>query len=242
MAIVPTDEQRRCANYSDDEWQVSIDRGHVTISKASQREPDTGPALPFVPPKGDALRGRRHTLAFAGGYLVGSDAGEWGGSLSWFASDGSQRQVLGDVNVHGLVALAPDLAMALEGLAHMSIDEGAVQWIERAGTKLDASKKTPLPGAPGAFVAADDGAYVLTTSDLVKVTKARDVRVVQPVRTGGLYPDSMAIDATGALWVGMRQFVLRLTPHQDRYTETWFVPEACQQMEIADLECHCRGR
>lgn len=242
VTIVPTDEQRQCANRADDEWEVAIDsHGSVVVTKATQREPDTGPALPFEPKGPPEFRGRRHTLAFGNGYLVGFDAGEWGGSLSWFAKDGSGQESLGKSNVHGLVALGPKLAVSLEGLAHLSINEGVVRWIDLGGGKSSATKTTPLPDEPEAFASAADGSvYVLTWTSLVKITSDRRVRVVQPLRTEALYAGSMAIDTSGVLWIGMRQFVVRLTPDGDRFRETWLVRENCQRMQTVDLTCVCR--
>jgi len=139
-----------------------------------------------------------------------------------------------------MVQLGPDLAVSLEGLAHLSINEGAVRWIERSGKTFQAAKTTPLPDAPHTLAKAADGSiYVLTWSSLVKVTADRHVDVVQKIETDGLYANSMAIDGAGALWIGMRQFVLRLTPSGTRFTETWFVRESCQHMQIVDMDCVC---
>jgi hypothetical protein len=240
VPIEVTDEVRRCANYARDEWRVGLDsHGEITVTDSKQHESDTGRPLPFEPKPGE-VRGRRHTLEFATGYLVGFDAGEWGGSLTWYHRDGSRAQKLGDENVHGLVVLEPDLAISLEGLAHLSINEGAVRWIEKSGATVKAAKPTPLPDEPRTFAQTKTGeVYVLTGSSLVKITPDRRVEVVQPVNTGGLYADSMTIDASDSLWVGMRRFVLRLTPAGNKYTETWFVKQDCQHMIKGDLDCIC---
>ena len=244
VPIQPSEERRRCANYSRDEWRISIDGGAVSIAKASTREPNSGPKLPFALPPQPELRGRRHVLAAGDGFLVGFDAGEWGGALYWFGKDGAGQQKLASENVRGLVALGPDTALAIEGLAHLSMSEGRVRWLERRGGAgaFRAAAQTPLPDAPQAHVAVPGGAvYLLTTSSLVRVTPDRRVTVVQPVETYGLYPDSMAIDPGGALWIGMRQLVLRLLPARDRFTETWLVREDCQRAEQVNLDCFCRG-
>lgn len=240
VPITLTDEIRSCGNYAADEWLVGLDsHGEITATESKQREADTGPPLPFEP-KPPNVRGRRHTLELGNGYLVGFDGGEWGGSLTWYHHDGSGAQKLGDENVHGLVVLEPDLAISLEGLAHMGINEGAVRWIEPFGATVKAAKPTPLPDAPQTFTKTRAGeVYVLTSSSLVKITPDRRVEVVQPVNTGALYPDSMTIDAGGSLWLGMRRFVLRLMPDGDKYTETWFVKQDCQRMIKKDMDCIC---
>ncbi len=241
VAFEPSEERLRCANHSRDEWRISIEQGAPRIAKAARSEPDTGPPLPFALPKHPDFRGRRHTLAFAGGFLVGFDAGEWGGALFWFAADGSRHQGLVGQNVRGLVPLGADVALSIEGVAHLSISVGYVHRIERVQGAVTVTSATSLPEAPQAHVATADGVYILTTSSLVRLGHDLRHTVVQPVKTSGLYPDSMAIDASGALWIGMRQLVLRLSPQRDRFAETWLVREDCRHAEQVDLECVCRG-
>ena len=108
----PTEDDIHCANFSDEEWRIAVDDTGVRITLATEREPGSGPALPFALPK-DAARGRRHVLAVAGGFLVGTDAGEWRGALHWFSSDGGAHTQLANQNVHGLnVPLGADEVLA----------------------------------------------------------------------------------------------------------------------------------
>jgi hypothetical protein len=51
--------------------------------------------------------------------------------------------------------------------------------------------------------------------------------IMQPIDTTSLYPDSMAVDATGQLWIGMRHYVVRLTPAGARYTVAWLARGPC---------------
>lgn len=241
VPITLTDEVRSCANHANDEWLVDLDsHGAIRVRKHTQGDSDTRlPPLPFEP-KAGKVHGLRSAVELGNGYLVGFDAGEWGGSLTWYHRDGSGAQKLGDENVHGLVVLEPGLAISLEGLAHLSINDGAVRWIEQVGTSLKAAKRTPLPDEPRTFAQTKAGeVYVLTWSSLVKITADRRVEVVQPVNTEMLYADNMTIDAGGSLWVGMRRFVLRLMPSGNKYTETWFVKQDCQHMIQQDLDCIC---
>lgn len=241
VAIRPDAERLRCANHSRDEWRIEVDGGAVKIAKAAAPEPNTGPPLPFPLPKDPEMKGRRHVLAVGGGFLVGFDAGEWGGALYWFGKDGTGQRKLAGENVRGLVALGPDAAVAIEGLAHMGISEGRVRWLERRAGAFAAAGETPLPDAPQTHAVAGDTLHVLTTSSLVRIGRDRRVTVVQPVETPGLYPDSMAIDPGGALWIGMRQLVLRLAPEHGRFAETWLVREDCRRADLVDLDCVCRG-
>ena len=238
VAITPDDERLRCANYAQDEWQVAIENGVVTFTESKQHEPDSGPALPFTPKQQPATRGRKHVLAVSDGFLVGFDAGEWGGALYWFSKDGTSATKLADQNVHGLVAMAPDLVASIEGLSHLTMSEGNVRWIEHVGS-WRAGALTALDAGPSTFVAATDAIYVLTTHSLMRLGKDRKAVTIQPVQTAQMYPDSMAIDAAGELWIGMRQFVVRMAPNGDRFKQTWLVREACVHATVHGLECVC---
>lgn len=242
VPIEPDGDRLRCANYALDEWRVSIDAGALVFTESKNHEPDTGPALPFTPQQQTVTRGRRHVLAVPDGFLVGFDAGEWGGSLFWFSPDGAQQVKLADENVHGLVPMGPDLVGSIEGLSHLSLSEGNVRWIERSAAGWRAGAPTALDAGPSTFVAARDAIYVLTTKSLVRVGKDRKAVTIQPVRTAQMYPDSMLIDAAGELWLGMRQFVVRMTPVGTRYKETWLVREACVRATVRDLTCVCDGQ
>jgi hypothetical protein len=240
VAIEPDDERLRCANHADDEWQVAIQDGVVTFTEAKEREADTGPPLRFTPKHQLPTRPRQHVLAVSDGFLVGLDGGEWGGALYWYAADGATSVKLADENVRGLVAIGPDLVASIEGLSHIVSSEGNVRWIERAGTWRVAGAPTALDAAPSTFAATQDVIYVVTTASLVRVTHAdRKAKVIQPMRTSSLYPDSMASDDDGTLWIGMRQFVLRLVPNGDQFTPTWFVRATCLKARARDLTCVC---
>lgn len=240
--IDPTPEQLRCANWSKREWRVAIERGAIAITPATEREPNTGPALPFALPNQPEFRGRRHVLPVSGGFLVGLDAGEWGGSLHWFSANGQQHTKLAGENVRGLVAFG-DAVVSIEGLSHLSMSEGNARWLSLTGGAWHETALVPLDAGPETFAATKDAIYVLTLHSLVRLDHQRTATVIQPVEIGGLYPDSMTIDDAGRLWVGMRLFVLRLSPGATTFETTWLVPEGCRKMHMDDknLDCICDG-
>jgi hypothetical protein len=236
-----SEERRSCASQARDEWRVAIAKGAVKITQGERHLPDGGPELPFAVPRLPGTEGRRQVLALGGGFLVGFDAGAPGaGALYWFTGDGRRQQKLGDENVRGLVALGSEAVMAIEGL-DFGRSEGSVRWLERRRGAFVTTALTKLPDAPQGFVVTGASVYVLTTSTLVRIGRDRRISIVQPVRTSGLHPDSMEIDPSGALWVGMRQFVLRLTPEGGRFSETWLVRKDCRHAEPLDFDCVCRG-
>ncbi|MBI2394762.1 MAG: hypothetical protein HYV09_34655 [Deltaproteobacteria bacterium] len=243
MRIEPSHQRFLCATYANDVWHVAPDKGVVRLTREFGFEDGRGPPVPFVPQKFSQKfsgRGRRHALAIGGGFLVGVDIGEWGGGLYWFEADGTGERELGDENVHGLVALGPDEALSLEGLAH-EIPVGSVRWIQRHNGVFGTAAVTQLPGTPEVHVATAGVVFTLTSYSLVRLSEGRRVTVLQPLPGSRPRAQSMAADANGALWVGMRHFVLRLTPDGDRFTESWLVPKGCRRAELIDGECVCEG-
>src|SRR5262249_4106446 len=134
------------ANYSRQEWAVGASAGRVTVGPDNTRSNNTqdGPAwieIPFrlapspvgKPPKtipGKERAPRRRMVKVEDGYLLGQNAGEWGGDIWWFSPDGTKQYKVSDhqpvqffETKHGL--------LAVEGLAHMGISEGSVIRLRR---------------------------------------------------------------------------------------------------------------
>jgi HEAT repeats len=86
-------------------------------------------------------------LRVDGGWLAGSDRGEWGGELVWLGDDGL-RQTIRDGNITNLHRFG-DRIVAVSGLAHMMSNEGNLLTVERmASGSWRASVWRTLPGAP----------------------------------------------------------------------------------------------
>jgi S-formylglutathione hydrolase FrmB len=69
----------------------------------------------------------------------------------------------------------------------------------------------PLMESAEAITRVAKGDYlVVTTSQLLRVSLNKEVRVLIPDGGwGGLYPNSVAVDKHGDVYIGMRQFVIR---------------------------------
>lgn len=238
----PSEALLNCANRSRQEWRVSLHEGKVRIEPDDESRPGARQALPFkLSPKLFPTGGWSHSLAVKDGYFVGSDGGEWGGALYWFSSNGKKRRQLAKENVRGLVRSGPDEVFSLHGLNHLGERRGSVRWFKQgADGQWALSEEKPLDAGPQTFTATGDGAYVMTATSLTKVGPGRQVKVLAPVPTGQLYPNSLVVDAGGALWIGMRHFVLRLVPGEEKVTREWFVPSNCLQAAQGS-DCGCQA-
>jgi hypothetical protein len=236
----PSQELVGCANLSRREWRVSPGASGVRIEPEPEPEHNTGGRLPFALPKEIRAGGRRHVLPVADGFLVGFDAGEWGGALFWFSRDGKTWRQLSEENVRGLVPLGPGEVLALHGLNHLGLRRGAARWLMRdAQGRWTVSETKMLDAGPQTFVSTPEAVYVVTAESLTRLGRERQVSVLQPLPTAILYPNSMTVDPGGALWVGMRHFVLRLAPTRTGFSPEWLVPKGCTRVKLQGYECEC---
>ncbi len=267
----PDDAEKHCGNWAMREWHVTTSGNSVAISNNRVAAHDPLPSTISLRPNqvsqiGD--RGARHVLQVEDGWLVGFDDGEWDGSLWWFSSDGKTSKELegwsesawrsafakaahsGDYrdfpspgNVHALIK-TPHGILAFVGLAHMTLDEGAVFSVSRGSDGAwKAVKIATIEGEPEA-VAADSSGGVLVESNkgVSRVSDSGEVTELHAIDTIGLYANSIAETERGEIFLGMRQYVVQLEPVGSSYTEQWYAPRDCPTFVHTDeLSCSCVG-
>ena len=242
----------QCLGYAyDRDWVVS---GHEEV-EVTLREPlRTKWYLPFdlnlvemLPDAHDEIRDTTHvhTTRMGDGWLVGLNAGEWGGGLWWFDEAGQGRKLLGEKkNVNwfevcfGFVSLS-DRVLAMMGLDHQGYRSGRVVQVRFINSQLDVGVLTELGAAPRAWVTDSDSVLVLTHRGLHRVSASGEDDF------SGLttkYETSLVKLPSGLIYIGMRFFVLCLIPEGRGYRELWLVPEDCQRFEIRDYQCVCLGQ
>lgn len=246
----PSGEDLRCGNYSDKEWSVSLVGDELKVKGgASLLHADP---LPFEVSRGKDRVGRRSTAKVEDGWLVGFDAGEFGGGLWWYSSDGRESvrvsprsdspanpdDIYRAENVRGLVPVG-DKLLVLTGLDHLSGRSGRVFRAVQRDNRWELDPVGVLDASPAAWTLDGIRLLVLTGSGLWSVTMDAGVTQVHRSDIGGLYPNSLARGPDGALYVGMRRYVLRLDPAGDKWTETWLVSKECLRARIVGVECRC---
>jgi hypothetical protein len=95
-------------------------------------------------------------LKVHGGYVVGSDRGEWGGELAYLDNSG-KSVLLVEKNVHGIYHM-PFGVVAVAGLAHLTLNEGTLYLVKipESGSPTATPWKA-LPGAPERMGMLKDG-------------------------------------------------------------------------------------
>lgn len=228
-----------CAGFSKREWQVSPEGDGVKISSyqgGSVQDP-----LPFdIRPQDAAagLAGDRYVKRVNDGWLVGFDAGEFGGALWWFSVNGSKRRKLAEDNVAGFADSSLGV-LALVGLAHMGTDYGKVLLVrEGQEGNRPVEAMADLGSAPTAFaLESADSLMVATYDRIVRVLISGEVEQLLAPKDGFPYPNSLTLSKSGVIHIGMRHFILRLSPSSKGYKEEWFVPTDCKTFEVSGFPC-----
>lgn len=239
----PSEDDLRCANYSQKEWKVRLQDNALQIDLRKPRE-ETNDPLPFKIKNGNTkngLIGERHVKEVDDGWLVGFNAGEWGGSLYWFSKDGKEKRDLGALNTVGFIETSFGI-FSVNGLAHLGSDTGYVLRIfkDNAG-QWGLEKFVDLESAPHALTNELQGMFlVLTNKGLVRITQSQSVERLTQTSYSGLYPASMVRLSSGVVYAGMRLFVVRFIPDGNTYKEEWLLPSNCLKFRINDYDCRCQ--
>jgi hypothetical protein len=237
----PDNSVLRCAAFSKREWQVTPEGEGVKISPYQERRVQDSIPFDIQLDAAADLAGDRHVKRVSDGWLVGYDAGEFGGALWWFGVDGSDRKKLSDDNVAGFADSSLGV-LALVGLAHMGTDYGKVLLV-REGKQGNRQVDTisDLGSAPTAFAMESGNSLIVATYDkIIRVLIPGGVEQILAPKDGLPYPNSLTLSKAGVIHVGMRHFVLRLSPAIEGYKDEWLIPSDCKEHEIRGDPCGVR--
>lgn len=231
----------RCANLSRKEWQVTLsDAGRILIAQdpATVGKPRATDLPPGVKHQ-QGMVGSHSTVKLKNGWLLGFDAGEFGGGL-WFAAFNGPVQRLSSENIHGFIETARNV-LIFTGLSHMGYDSGKVLTVPFAlETEADLKTLVDLDGAPEAFTkVSDDAVLVVTTHGVSRIEADGSMRKLLSRNFGMLYPNSIVSTKDGAIYAGMRLFVVRLVPASGGYKQEWLLPKDCEHFQTHDYDCIC---
>lgn len=227
-----------CAGYGGSEI-VSLEDGSVHIARPSDEEAQKVP-LPQYLKLSKEMIGSRSVLRTADGWLVGFDAGEFGGGLWWFNNEGDENRKLLSDNVHEIYQTA-DGVFVLVGLAHLSLDSGKLYKFTDTIDEVSVTQLADLDGSPEASTVDADGRFVVATPrSVVAIDYAGHVHKLYKSGESLTYPTSVVVDTHGNILVGMRFFVLRLIPGSNGdYLPQWLMAKECQSFKIVKNICIC---
>lgn len=133
-----------------------------TLELFSEGDDDDNPTSVYAQEHLLAPRTPQVALRVAAGWLLGANRGEWGGELVYAADDGRKQRVL-DGNIEDIYNLGGQV-IALGGVAHMIINEGAVHRLRlSAAGEWSAEPWLQLPGAPESSWPVETGEILVNT-------------------------------------------------------------------------------
>jgi hypothetical protein len=187
---------------------------------------------------------RRAVFQVSDGWLVGFNAGEYGGSLWWFPRQPGLGRKLRQGNVVSIhKGRTPDEAIVLTGLAHLDSDYGRVVLAKRDTSGWCAEDGPDLGSEPRVAIPRRDQSLLIVTA--TRVLAYTPPAVLKPLATGlGSYVGANSVMETldGQICLGMPFFVLRLMPTDSGYVHEWYVPSRCSTFKRRDwASCECTG-
>lgn len=247
----PNSVEVQCANRSiKREWKVETGDGNLKVSKYAYNPSEQIKNLPPNLQKvvsgnrniGKGLRGYLHVKSFENGWLIGSDAGEWGGKLFWFDGDGNRKIELLQDNIRGIAEINGE-AFILSGMAHLGIDEGKIHKLTKDQKgNLKTRLLIDLKTQPQTFVVENNQLILIALKDkIVRLKSSGEIENLKETNFNSLYPNSMTITSSKVIYVGMRLFIVRFVPSGNGYTEEWLVPQNCQKFIEKNFNCVCRN-
>ncbi len=212
------------ANRSRHEWRVVVSSAQMQIMDVGGRTRDNDVVFPPHFHRTDEMPGRAITAKAGDQWLVGFNAGEFGGGLWWTNQDGRRVERLARENVQAFVTRGEEV-LVFTGLAHMGYDKGTAYSFRPTPGGGELVRIADLDSAPAAAWLQDNGSVLIAVSNGV-VSLRPDGRVVRLYKQdvmGMLYPNSVVGQEDNAIFVGMRFYVLRLQRLKDgEYESTWF--------------------
>lgn len=239
-----------CANLSQNEHKVENENGKVKFSKYVYLPSEQLFKLPdnlrtqILKNRniGKGLGGYLHVESFNSGWLIGSDAGEWGGQLTWFSENENQKIVLLKDNIRGIIKLGGEF-FVISGMAHEGTDEGKIYKLIKDENKgLNTFLLTDLKTQPQTFAIENNESVLIFLNDkIIRMNISGNIEIIKNVNFATLYPNSAAITSLGIIYVGMRLFTVRFVPMENGYKEEWLVPQNCQRFSEKDFDCVCQN-
>lgn len=180
----------------------------------------------------------RDSVKVNGGWLVGYDAGEWGGKIWWRSAHGEEEEIAED-NLFAFIR-SQDEVLALTGLAHLHVNEGALFRLvqDEVGT-WKREHLMDLPSAPAALtVLPGDTLLLATGKGLVELKAPGHQMILHENDMWGL-AETIVSDRAGVVYVGLRSVIARLFPTKNGYREEWLVPTQCRNGVEESYGCKC---
>lgn len=196
-------------NESEFEWVVQREDGRVVAHPDSARRSASGgsPAFDTTAELTHAITSGVPHAKVDDGWIVGYDAGEFGGTVYWFDKAGMKKRRLSDYQIQQFLVDGKRL-FAVESRGHMT--SGSMVELRKDGEKWLCEEFVCLPEAGKCIARVAFGDYVIVTSSmLLRVNLKREIIVLIP-RGGWFNANSVALGDDGFVYIGSRHLVVAM--------------------------------
>lgn len=149
-------------------------------------------------------------LKIFGGTLIGINRGEWGGQLTFKPTDTTKKTI--DIKRGNIkfVFTYKDKIYFIEGLAHLSISEGALYQLDTTNNNFKFTKLLDFDDAPEAFTIYKDKFLIATHENFYIVQDFKKELIFKETFWSSLYPNSIAALDDKNIFIGIRSGIVKL--------------------------------
>lgn len=153
---------------------------------------------------------RNTELKITGGILKGYNHGEWGGNLSFQPNDKRKKEI--EIKTGNILFIFnyKNKIYFIEGIAHMSINEGFLYELQIKKNKFSYKKIIDFGDCPEAYTIFDDNIYVASYQSFYKIKNLKMETIYKDDFWGSLYPNSIAIKNEEQVFMGIRGGIIEL--------------------------------
>lgn len=144
------------------------------------------------------------------GKLIGTDRGEWGGQLQFFSSNTANKPIhIASGNIKTIFVYR-DSIYYIEGLAHMSLNDGTMCRVDTTGGKFRSVKVLEFDDAPMTCTVFGDSIYLATYQNFYLIHGYDVVKCFDHQFWASLYPTSIAVSNPQNVYMGMRSGYIQM--------------------------------
>lgn len=149
-------------------------------------------------------------LKITKGTLIGLDHGEWGGKLLFKPASKIKKSIEIKSGNIKFIFLFQDKIYFIEGIAHLSISEGALYKLNISGGKFTYQKIVDFEDSPQAFTVYRDSLLIATFQNFYLVKDSKKELVFKDTFWRSLYPNSIATVDGRNVFLGIRGGIVQL--------------------------------
>ena len=183
-------EESRKLNYSQNEYNVKFENEKLKVEKYTYE--------------------RTCELKIENGILKGFNHGEWGGKLTFQPNNKNEKEIEIKTGNVKFIFKYNDKIYFIEGIAHMSINEGFLFELSFENNKFNYKKIIDFEDCPQAYTIFKNNIYIASYQNFYKIKNLKIETLFKNEFWGSLYPNSIAMKSEENVYIGVRGGIIEL--------------------------------